>query len=243
MIGRKIVCRSLGKGDWMFVAVLRGALTPEWRYPEAKIVWAMRAALVALAIFSLSVTPIYTTRPLLLFSCVSGLVASLLFAFVPTRRPRTLKAAEVVTLAAFLAHIMGHAFGLYARYIWYDKSLHFLIPIVTVFALFALSQATEWIWNWQGVRPFEVAIYLFSMSVAVSAIWEIVEFAMDQIFLTMEQNGNTDTMLDLVFASLGSLVGATTIAITTRYGHTHGMDKVSETPSRPYPARAPIKQS
>lgn len=227
----------------MFASALRGALTPEWGYPEAKLVWAQRAALAALAIFSLSVTPQYTTRPLLLLSCLTGLAASLLFAFVPTRRPRTLKAAEVVTLAAFIAHISGHAFGLYAHYVWYDKTLHFAVPVATVLAFFALSQATEWIWNWQGVKPIEVAIYLFTMSVALSAIWEIIEFVMDQVFATMEQNGNTDTMLDLTFATLGALVGAVTIAYATKYGHAHGMDKVSETPSRPYASRAPVKGS
>lgn len=207
-------------------------------YPEAKVVWALRAMLVALAAHSLTVEPRFTTRPLLFFSAVAGLAASVAFALVPTRRPRTLKAAEAAVLAAVALHVMGHAFGLYAAFAWYDTALHFAIPLAMVLVLYALSQATDWIWSWTTVSPVEVAIYVFSMAVTLSVLWEIAEFGMDTIFRTKEQDDLRDTMVDLIADVAGAVLGALAAGWTTRYGREHGMDKVSETPKRPSPSRA-----
>lgn len=220
---------------------LRAALTPEWSYPEAKVVWALRAALAALAVDSLTVEPRFTTRPLLFFSATAGLAASAAFAFVPTRRPRTLKAAEAAVLAAVALHVMGHAFGLYAAFGWYDTGLHFVLPLAMVLVLYALSQATGWIWSWTSVTPVEVAIYAFCMVVTLSVLWEIVEFGMDQVFHTKEQDDLLDTMVDLIADVVGAVLGALAAGLATRYGREHGMDKVSETPKRPYPSRAPVR--
>lgn len=219
--------------------VVREAFTPEWCYPESKLVWALRALLVVLAVFSLVAQPRFTTRPLLFFSAVSGLLFSVGFAFVPTTRPRTLKAAEAATLVAFLAHVAGHAFGFYERFVYYDKVLHFLMPLAAALVLFALSQATRWIWSWRGVPPLPVFIYLFSMSVTLAALWEILEFAMDQLAGTDEQNGLFDTMVDIIMDVAGAAVGALVAALVTRYGERHGHDAVAEAPKRSEPRRAP----
>jgi len=218
---------------------IRDALTPEFQTPEHKAVWTLRALLAGLAVFSLAVEPTYTTRPLLFMSAAWGLVVSVGFAFIPTQRPRTLKAAESGTLLAFALHVSGHAFGWYAAFRGYDTLLHFLVPIVVVFILFALSQAADWIWDWRAVTPLEVGIYLFSMTVALGALWEIVEFGMDEIFGTLEQDGLEDTMVDLVMDVIGASLGSVVAALATAYGRRYGHDKVSEQPKRPRPMRAP----
>lgn len=218
---------------------LREAMTPEFHTPEAKAVWLLRAGLAALAIYSLAVEPQFTTRPLLFLSSVWGLFVSLLFAFIPTRRPRTLKATEAAMLLAFAMHVMGHAFGWYAAFPRYDDVLHFAVPLVIVVILYGLSQATNWIWDWKRVTALEVGIYLFAMSVALGTIWEIVEFGMDQSFGTREQDGLFDTMIDLTLDVFGATVGSVAAAVATRIGRRRGFDKVSEDPKRPYPMRAP----
>lgn len=218
---------------------LREALTPEFRTPEAKLVWGIRALLAGLAAYSLAVEPEFTTRPLLFSSALAGLAASLGFAFIPTTRPRTLKAAEAATIMSVAMHVMGHAFGWYAAFDWYDTLLHVSVPLVTVAVFYALSQATNWIWNWRTVTPLELGIYLFSMSVALGALWEIVEFGMDQLFGTREQDDLFDTMIDLIADVVGAAIGAAAAALATRYGRRHGMHAVSEEPKRPYPMRAP----
>lgn len=218
---------------------LRDALTPELHTPEAKAVWVVRAGLAALAVHALAVEPEYTTRPLLVMSALWGLVVSLLFAFIPTQRPRTLKAAEAATLLAFVMHVVGHSFGWYQMFPWYDTMLHFSVPLVSVLILYALSQATNWIWDWRTVSPIEVGIYLFAMSVALGTLWEILEFGMDQLFGTREQDGLGDTMIDLMMDVAGAGVGAIAASIATQIGRRNGHDKVSERPKRPRPMRAP----
>ena len=217
----------------------KDALTPEFRTPEAKAVWIVRLGLLALAVYSLAVEPVYTTKPLLVSSALWGLVVSLLMAFVPTTRPRTLKAAEFGVLLAFAMHVMGHTLGWYQNYAWYDTMLHFSVPLVTVLILYALSQATNWIWDWRKVTPLEVGIYLFAMSVALGTMWEILEFGMDQLFGTREQDDLYDTMIDLIMDVSGAAVGAIAAGWATRYGRAKGMHRISEEPKRPYPRRAP----
>lgn len=217
----------------------RDAFTPEFATPEAKLVWFLRAGLAALAVYSLTVEPKFTTRPLLFLSATWGLVMSVFFAFIRTRRPRTLKGVEAAVLLAFAMHVMGHAFGWYAAYDWYDTALHFSVPLVTALVLYGLSQATGWIWDWRKVTAVEVGIYLFSMAVALGTLWECLEFGMDQIFGTQEQDDLYDTMLDLLMDVAGALIGAIAAGLATHYGRRHGLEKVSEQPKRPYPMSAP----
>lgn len=220
---------------------MKDAFTPEFRHPESKLVWFLRAVLSGLAVYSLFVEPTYTTRPLLFFSAVSGLLASVGFAFVPTRRPRTLKAAEAAVLLSVMGHVVGHALGVYQNFPPYDTILHFTVPLAVAMVLYALSQATDWIWDWRKVRPLEVGIYLFSMTLAFGALWEILEFGMDRFFGTKEQDGLYDTMIDVIMDTLGALVGAVAAGLVTRHGRKHGMDEIAETPKRPVPMRAPVR--
>lgn len=223
-----------------FRTACRQALTPELRYPEARLTWTLRAALVATAIYGLA-----TAAPgaaITVVTGATGLAASVGFAFVPTRRPRTLKAAEAFVLASFLLHAAGHAFGWYDRFDHYDKLLHTVVPFAAALTLWALSQASHWLWDWRHVPALPVGVYLFAMVVTLGTLWEIVEFTMDQLLGTDEQNGLADTMLDLVADTVGALAGAALVAALTHYGHEHGMDHVSEDPKRNAPRRGPARR-
>lgn len=221
---------------------LAAAFTPELDHPVAKLVWALRLALAGLAIFALSVEPEYTTRPLLVTSAVAGLLASVGFAFVPTRRPRTLRAAEAGVLLAFMAHVVGHTFGIYQRVPVYDSVLHFAVPLLTPLILYALSQSSPWPWDWRKVTPVEVGIYLFAMAVTFGTLWEILEFGMDQLAGTKEQDDLFDTMIDLIADVSGAAIGALLGAWATARGRRKGHDEVSEDPKREVPARSPTEK-
>lgn len=220
---------------------LREAFTFEFRTPEAKLVWALRALLAGFFFYALALnlSPRYTTKWLLASYPLWGAVISLGFAFIPTQRPRTLKLAEAFTLLALLLHVAGHAIGWYEQFYLYDKMLHFVNTLVAVFILFALSQATDWIWDWRRVTPLEVGIYVFAMGVTIGTFWEIIEFAMDTFAGTDEQNGLADTMVDLLLDVSGAALGALAVAYATWYGRRNGNDQIAEEPKRVIPRRAP----
>lgn len=210
---------------------LREAFTPVFSYPEAKIAWGFRLALLGMAAYAALVPRLeYTTKPLLAASALSGLLASVAFAFVRTDRPRTLSAAECTVLGAVLMHVGGHAFGWYAAFPWYDTALHVVVPLATVLVLYALSQATDWVWDWRRVTPFEVGLYLFCMSVTVGVLWEILEFGMDQLAGTKEQDNLVDTMIDFIADVSGSLAGAALAGWATHVGRSRGFEAVAEEP-------------
>ena len=63
------------------------------------------------------------------------------------------------------------------------------------------------------MRPSFLALFAFCFSQAISALWEIFEFAMDQLFgLTMQKpmlgdaSGLTDTMWDLKVNAVGAAI-------------------------------------
>ncbi|MFA5862506.1 MAG: hypothetical protein WDA16_12510 [Candidatus Thermoplasmatota archaeon] len=200
--------------------------------PITIMLWAIRAWLAFLVGYSFAVQPVFTSKFLLASSALLGLGVSAGFALIPTRRPSALQKAEAIVLASFILHVMGHAFGLYARFTYYDKLLHFVVPAGVVYALFALSQATRWIWSWSKVRPIEVAVYLCSIMVTITVAWEIFEFTTDTFFGTSEQGGqfgaNFDTMTDLIVGLAGAVVGSSIAAGITAYGHHHGLGTITE---------------
>ena len=71
------------------------------------------------------------------------------------------------------------------------------------------------------MRPGFVALFAFTFAVSVGALWEIVEFAADQLFgmqmqkpMLDDPSGLTDTMWDLIVDTLGA-------AVTSAFGWWH----------------------
>lgn len=57
------------------------------------------------------------------------------------------------------------------------------------------------------MRPRFVALFAFMFAVGMGALWEIFEFAMDQLFgMNMQKSGLIDTMWDLIVDTAGALV-------------------------------------
>ncbi|MHB8605823.1 MAG: hypothetical protein ACYDCK_11265 [Thermoplasmatota archaeon] len=200
------------------------------------LVWLERAWLVTLAGLAAvgRVSTLSSTKPLLLFLCSMGaLVLSAVFILLPTRRPRTLRTVESIVLGAIIIAVMGDQFGLYAHIPYYDKALHLFIPLAVTYALFALSQSTRWVWSWTRVHPFEVGLYVFSITLMLGVFWEFFEFFADLYLGTSQQGGphgaNFDTMTDLLADALGALVGSVAVASATAYGRAHGFGTVAET--------------
>lgn len=114
----------------------------------------------------------------------------------------------VISLFLFATLFLGEVLDFYNRYWWWDVALHggsalgFGLMGV-VFALF-LFEGDRY-----AAPPWALSLIAFSFAVTIGAVWEIFEFAMDQIFgLNMQKSGLIDTMWDLIVDVIGAGTGA-----------------------------------
>ena len=114
----------------------------------------------------------------------------------------------------FAALFLGEIHSYYARFWWWDIALHtssgLLMGILGFLLVYVLNESEN-----VGVylRPHFMALFAFLFAVTVGTLWEIFEFAMDQIVGTNMQkpmlgdsSGLTDTMWDMIVNALGALV-------------------------------------
>jgi hypothetical protein len=146
----------------------------------------------------------------LLFIAVSTLILSLAPIVVARWANIHVPTSFMLAVVAFVGGtlFLGEVYGFYDRFWWWDILMHFgsamgfgLTGFVIVFMLF------------QGDRfaaPHgTIAFFAFCFAVAIGAIWEIFEFAMDQIFgMNMQKSGLDDTMIDLIVNLVGALIAA-----------------------------------
>lgn len=120
----------------------------------------------------------------------------------------------LAVLFVFASLFLGEVRSFYQRFWWWDMALHtvsgLLLGILGFLLVFVLNENRRV--NFQ-LQPRFVALFAFVFAVAVGALWEIFEFAMDQLIGTNMQkpmfgdlSGLTDTMWDLIVDTLGALV-------------------------------------
>jgi hypothetical protein len=108
----------------------------------------------------------------------------------------------------FATLFLGEVGNFYERYWWWDIFLHTgsaigfgLIGFVVMLILLKGDKL--------AAPPLVVAMFSFCFAVSIGGIWEIFEFAMDQLFgLNMQKSGLIDTMYDLIVDTLGAFIGA-----------------------------------
>lgn len=134
---------------------------------------------------------------------------------------------ELMTIGfIFAALFLGEARDYYGRFWWWDIALHVtsgsLLGILGVLLVYVLNETPRIDVH---MRPGFVAFFAFCFAVAIGAIWEIFEFAMDQLLgMNMQKpmlgdpSGLTDTMWDLIVDTLGALVVAIAGYIYMRLG-------------------------
>lgn len=133
---------------------------------------------------------------------------------------------ELLWLAPFFAAWgLGEGWALFARVPLWDSLTHALGGAMA----FSLAAA----WARPRLRAGTAALALLGLGAALAAgaVWEIGEFASDQLLRTATQNGNADTMSDLCFDLVGG-VAAGLLALVL------GRRRCARAPKRP-PARRP----
>jgi hypothetical protein len=114
---------------------------------------------------------------------------------------------EILTVLFIYASLfLGEVHGYYTYYWWWDLVLHTgsaltfgFIGFITLYILFKGNKVRA--------APITIALFAFFFSLGIGALWEIFEFAMDQLFgLNMQKSGLIDTMWDLIADGIGALI-------------------------------------
>lgn len=118
---------------------------------------------------------------------------------------------ELIIIGFIVASIMfGELFGAYSTFWWWDSMLHLssgvVIGYIGYMILFTLHMQGK-----LKVSAGMIAFLTFSVSMMCAALWEIIEFSVDEFYGATMQHGNTDTMKDIILAMFGSLLA--TVAI------------------------------
>lgn len=140
---------------------------------------------------------------------------------------------ELLAIAfIFAANFLGGTRGYYGRFWWWDIALHTtsgaMLGILGFLLVYVLNGIPR---LGLHMRPGFVAFFAFCFALTVGALWEIFEFAMDELagmnmqtaFLG-DPSGLTDTMWDLIVDALGAL----TIALSGYLYMNRGMTSLIE---------------
>jgi hypothetical protein len=133
--------------------------------------------------------------------------------------PRVYDLAVIVALAFTQG---GEALNLYDAFPRYDRVVHVLVPMLSsqVFYL-CLARLEVMPDPRQETLPRHEAgmfVAVFSLGLAVGALWEIFEWTSDGLFASNLSEGNTDTVGDLIADAAGSLAGGALMVLWSKRG-------------------------
>lgn len=163
-------------------------------------------SLIRLALLLVGVAAIFTGRWSVVFAAAGALTLSYLPQFLASqiKVKLPLQFQFIITLFLYASIFLGEVGDYYERFWWWDVVLHagsaFAFGFVGFLTLFLLYSRHK-----LAASPFLVSIFAFSFGVAIGTMWEVFEFAMDQIFgLNMQKSGLRDTMWDLIIDGIGA---------------------------------------
>ena len=120
------------------------------------------------------------------------------------RIPHGFETLAVIFL--YMSLFLGETQSYYTRFWWWDLVLHsgsaFLLGILGFLMVYVLNERKDVDLD---MKPKFIALFAFMFAVSIGALWEIFEYAMDQIFgLNMQKSGLQDTMWDLIVDVAGA---------------------------------------
>jgi uncharacterized membrane protein YjdF len=120
----------------------------------------------------------------------------------------------LVVAFVFAALFLGEVRRFYHLYPWWDSVLHLgsglLLGMLGFMLIYVLNEDER---IHLSTKPGFMALFAFCFALSLGALWEIFEFAMDQLFglqmqkpMLGDESGLTDTMWDLMLDALGGLI-------------------------------------
>ncbi|XJZ25684.1 membrane-spanning protein [Bacillota bacterium Lsc_1132] len=109
----------------------------------------------------------------------------------------------------FCTIFLGSIANFYMEIKWWDTTLHLYKGIFVGLAGISLYRLLVPQSARNGISTWLIFLFVLSLSVLSSVLWEIYEFIGDLTFThTMQRGGNTDTMEDLIAGFIGALLAA-----------------------------------
>lgn len=144
---------------------------------------------------------------------VPAALASLFVSFVPSILKRDLRLVLPVwlnfwiVLALFL-HVSGGFLGFYDYLPGFDHLTHAMsASLIAALGFIVVVALDEYVDSIYLPRPF-LGFFIVVFTVAIGVTWELLEFANDQLTGSNLQYSLSDSMIDLLFDSLGGLIVA-----------------------------------
>lgn len=129
---------------------------------------------------------------------------------------------DLAFMAAMSLQGWGEATDLYDRLSWFDTVVHVVLPCLVAPVLYIGLARLDVVPDPRDETHTEHYVGLFvltlALGAAMGAVWEIVEWTSDGLFGTGLQEGNDDTMRDLLADLVGSLIGAGLLVLWTLEG-------------------------
>jgi hypothetical protein len=150
---------------------------------------------------------------------------NLLLAFAVLVAARLANLPRIYDLAVIVALVFtqgGEALNLYDAIAWYDRVVHFVVPMLASQVVYLCLARIEVMPDpSQETLPRHEAgmfVAVFALGLAVGALWEIFEWSSDGIFGSQLSEGNTDTVGDLIADACGSLAGGALMVLWAKRG-------------------------
>ncbi|WP_412547075.1 membrane-spanning protein [Peribacillus simplex] len=135
---------------------------------------------------------------------VSALPISLLFV---KHNPFNIPIIIGFYVFVFCTTFLGSIANFYVDFKWWDSTLHFYKGIFIGFVGIALYKFFIPQGARKDISSWVTFLFVLSLSVTATVLWEVYEFAGDLTFTqTMQRGGNKDTMYDMIFGLTGGLL-------------------------------------
>jgi tRNA wybutosine-synthesizing protein 3 len=115
---------------------------------------------------------------------------------------------ELLIVVALSIHVWGGVLHLYSAP-YYDKIVHFSVSAIIAFFALTVVYLLDVYWEGLHMDTFMVGFFIVIFTMAMGTIWELGEFASDQIFsggIPVAQISLYDTMTDLIADTIAGII-------------------------------------
>ncbi len=135
-------------------------------------------------------------------------------------------------LMVLLQYVLGGVHDLYNKIPYYDKLVHFMLPLFVGTIGFLIAY-TMYATNRLKASGLSIVIIVSLLSLGVGALWEIFEYSSDTFIYPFvknwhhfqgnaQQSANADTMTDLIDDFLGGIFGSVLGLMFIRHTNKNG---------------------